>query len=208
MKLPRSFYERPAVDVARDLLGRTLVHVDAGVRRSGRIVETEAYVGAHDLACHASKGRTARTEVMFGRGGHAYVYLIYGMYDCFNVVTDGEGHPSAVLIRALAPLENCLRATDGPGKLCLALAITRAQNKLDLLGDELFVEPSDPPPSRALAKGPRIGVDYSGRWATRHLRFWIRRDPWVSDASAALRKLRAQSNFLAATPRVRRRPNV
>jgi DNA-3-methyladenine glycosylase len=112
------------------------------------------------------------------------------MYDCFNVVTDGEGHPSAVLVRALAPMEHCLRATDGPGKLCRALAITRAQNRLDLRGEELFVESGDPPSPRAIAKGPRIGVDYAGHWAKRHLRFWIRGDPWVSDAPAKLRKLR------------------
>jgi DNA-3-methyladenine glycosylase len=186
----RSFYQRPAIDVARDLLGRTLVHVDRDVRRAGRIVETEAYVGAHDLACHASKGRTARTDVMFGEGGHAYVYLIYGMYDCFNVVTDRAGHPSAVLVRALSPIEGCLRSTDGPGKLCRALGVTRAQNKLDLLGEELFIESGDPPAPRAIAKGPRIGVDYSGHWAKRYLRFWIRGDPWVSDAPAKLRKLR------------------
>lgn len=190
MKLPRSFYERPAIDVARDLLGHTLVHVDRGVRRSGRIVETEAYVGAHDLACHASKGRTARTDVMFGRGGHAYVYLIYGMYDCFNVVTDRRGHPSAVLVRALSPLENCLRTTDGPGKLCRALAITRVHDGLDLRGDELFIERAEAAASRSIAKGPRIGVDYARHWAKRHLRFWIRDDPWVSDAQSALRKTR------------------
>lgn len=190
MKLARSFYERPAIDVARALLGCVLVHVDAGVRRSGRIVETEAYVGAHDLACHAAKGRTPRTDIMFGAGGHAYVYLIYGMYDCFNVVTEREGHPSAVLVRALRPLENCLRDTDGPGKLCRALAITRAQNKLDLLGDEIFIEAGNPADPRSIAKGPRIGVDYSGHWARRHLRFWIKDDPWVSDATTASKKRR------------------
>lgn len=190
MKLPRSFFERPAIDVARDLLGCTLVHLDGAVKRSGRIVETEAYVGANDLACHASKGRTARTDVMFGRGGHAYVYLIYGMYDCFNVVTDREGHPSAVLVRALRPIENCLRTPDGPGKLCRALAITRAQNRLDLRGDELYVQRSGPLSPRAIAKGPRIGVGYASHWARRHLRFWIAGDPWVSDAPAALRRKR------------------
>jgi DNA-3-methyladenine glycosylase len=190
VKLPRSFYRRPAIDVARDLLGRTLVHVDLRTRRAGRIVETEAYVGAHDLACHASKGRTARTDVMFGDGGYAYVYLIYGMYDCFNVVTDRAGHPSAVLVRALCPLEGCLRSTDGPGKLCRALAVTRAQNGLDLRGGELFIESGEPPAPRRIRKGPRIGVEYSGHWAKRHLRFWIDGDPWVSDAPAKLRKLR------------------
>jgi DNA-3-methyladenine glycosylase len=192
VKLPRSFYERPALDVARDLLGHVLVHVDptspGGVRRAGRIVETEAYVGEHDLACHASKGRTARTDVMFGDAGHAYVYLIYGMYSCFNVVTDRAGHASAVLVRALAPLEGTLGDPDGPGKTCRALAITRAHNRLDLTGDELFIEEGSRPAK--IERGPRIGVDYAGDWARRPLRFWVRGEPWVSRVPGALKKLR------------------
>ena len=171
--LPRSFYARPAVEVARDLLGRVLVHQDGRVRRAGRIVETEAYVGPHDLACHASKGRTARTDPMFGEPGHAYVYLVYGMYHCFNVVTDAEGYPAAVLVRAVSPISNCVGKTDGPGKLSRALSIDLALNRADLTDGVLFVERGTPAPPRAIAKGPRIGVDYAGAWTRRHLRFWL-----------------------------------
>ncbi len=187
--LPRTFFARPAVDVARALLGCVLVHEDRGVRRAGTIVETEAYVGPHDLACHASKGRTARTDPMFGPAGHAYVYLIYGMYDCFNVVTDAEGYPSAVLVRALSPLEGCLGDTDGPGKLCRALTITRVHNRADLtIRGSVWIEPG-PPPLRT-KRGPRVGVDYAGHWKNRHLRFWIKDDPWVSGSPAGVRRRR------------------
>ena len=179
-RLGREFYARPAVDVARALLGQTLVHDDAGVRRAGRIVETEAYVSAADRACHAAKGRTARTEVMFGEAGHAYVYLIYGMHECFNVVTDVEGHPAAVLVRALEPLEGCLGKTDGPGKLTRALGITRASNRADLVDGALRVEAGAPIDPREIARGPRVGVGYAGGWARRLLRFWLRGRAWVS----------------------------
>jgi DNA-3-methyladenine glycosylase len=180
--LSRSFYARPAEEVARDLLGRVLVHQDGPVRRAGRIVETEAYIGPHDRACHAYRGRTARTEPMFGHPGYAYVYLIYGMYDCFNVVTDREGHAAAVLVRALAPLQGCEGKTDGPCKLCRALDITRVLNRADLTGPELFVEPGSPVAPRCIGRGPRVGVDYAGVWARRLLRFWVKLDPNVSRA--------------------------
>ena len=191
--LPREFYARPAIVVARALLGRVLVHVDQGVRRAGRIVETEAYVGPHDLACHASKGRTARTEPMFGPPGYAYVYLIYGMYDCFNVVCAREGYPAAVLVRALAPLEGCLGDTDGPGKLCRALQITvRADNRADLCGaSTTFIEPGVPLSPRAIVRGPRIGVGYAGVWSERPLRFLGKDEPWVSGVGAAMKRRRA-----------------
>lgn len=180
VKLAREFYERKTVVVAKELLGKVLVHQDGDVRRAGTIVETEAYVGPHDLACHAAKGRTARTDVMFGHGGVAYVYLIYGMYDCFNVVTEGEGHASAVLVRALAPIENCVGKTDGPGKLCRALRITRAHNRFDLATSTLTIEQGTPVSARKIARGPRIGIDYAGDWVQKPLRFWVRDDPHVS----------------------------
>ncbi|NVJ25239.1 DNA-3-methyladenine glycosylase, partial [Myxococcus sp. AM011] len=133
--LPTSFYARPALVVARDLLGTLLVVVDAaGQRRVGRIVETEAYIGEHDLACHAAKGLTPRTEVMFGPPGRAYMYLIYGMHHCFNVVTDAPGVAAAVLVRAVEPVEGLAakERTDGPGKLCKALGLTLLHNRVEL----------------------------------------------------------------------------
>jgi DNA-3-methyladenine glycosylase len=178
--LPRDFYARKTVTVAKDLLGRILVHEDGGVRRTGVIVETEAYIGPHDLACHASKGRTKRTEVLYGPPGHAYVYLIYGMYDCFNAVTEAEGYPAAVLVRAVAPIEGCVGKTDGPGKLCRAMHITRAVNRFDLTGSAITIEEGRPVSVRKIERGARIGVDYAGEWAHRHLRFWVRDDPHVS----------------------------
>ncbi len=186
--LPRSFYDRDTATVARALLGCALVHLDGDLRRVGRIVETEAYVGAHDLACHASKGRTPRTEVLFGEPGRAYVYLIYGMYDCFNVVTDREGHASAVLVRAVAPIDHCMGDTDGPGKLCRAMRITRAHNRLDLTLPPLWIESGEPPRPGSISRGPRIGVDYAGDWAKEPLRFWLADSPWVSRKSGARRK--------------------
>src|SRR5688572_29107402 len=130
-KLRRPFYDRPAIDVAHDLIGKILVHRlpcddDEGVVARCRIVETEAYVGPHDLACHASKGRTGRTEVMFGPPGHAYVYLIYGMYRMLNVVTSGVGDAQAVLIRAAEPLRGWDADLSGPGRLARALKLTGA----------------------------------------------------------------------------------
>ncbi|MBX5480786.1 MAG: DNA-3-methyladenine glycosylase [Myxococcaceae bacterium] len=181
-RLPLPFYARPALEVAPDLLGKVLVHQSGRVRRAGRIVETEAYIGEHDLACHASKGRTKRTDVLFGPPGHAYVYLIYGMYDCFNVVVEPEGVAAAVLVRGLEPLEGIgpHHKTNGPGKLCRAMHITRAHNRMDLRGDHLFIEDAPPVPSELIATGPRIGVEYSGEWADKPFRFWIRDNPWVS----------------------------
>ena len=116
-KLPRAFYDRDTVLVAKDLLGMHLVHKSAEFERIGRIVEVEAYLGPHDLAAHSSKGLTERTKVMFGPPGHAYVYLIYGMYYCMNVVTERDGHAAAVLLRALEPVKNVVGRTQGPGLL-------------------------------------------------------------------------------------------
>src|ERR1700694_4630775 len=117
-KLPRKLYDRDTVLVAQELLGKHLVHVVDGVERVGRIVETEAYLGPHDLAAHSAKGLTNRTRVMFGPPGHAYVYLIYGMHWCMNVVTEKEGQAAAVLLRALEPVKNIETRTQGPALLC------------------------------------------------------------------------------------------
>ena len=178
--LPRAFYDRDTVAVAKDLLGKHLVHVSRGVERIGRIVEVEAYLGPHDLASHSSRGLTARTTVMFGPPGHAYVYLVYGIHCCMNVVTDREGHASAVLIRAVEPVKNTEGSTRGPGRLCKAMHIDRRLNGRDLVGDDFFI--ADPPDAGTprIVNRPRVGVDYAGRWARRHLRFYIRGNPFVS----------------------------
>jgi DNA-3-methyladenine glycosylase len=180
MKLPREFYARGAVPVARALLGKHLVHVVDGKRRVGRIVETEAYLGPHDLASHSSRGRTRRTEVMFGPAGHAYIYLIYGLYWNMNVVCARPGVAAAVLIRALEPVENLDPHTRGPGLLCRAMGIDKTRYGCDLCGEELFIE--QPAASRRFStvRTTRIGVDYAGPWAERRLRFFIKGNPYVS----------------------------
>jgi DNA-3-methyladenine glycosylase len=180
VKLPRSFYDRPTLDVARELLGTVLVHNRRGVRTSGIIVEVEAYIGESDPACHAAPGPTRRNEPLYGIPGHAYVYLNYGIHYMVNVVTEAHGSPAAVLIRALDPLEGIdvmrrrrrretkgrkARPLDlpphelcrGPGNLTMAMGITLAQNRLDLLGDQLYVEDRGIR-VRPIAWGPRIGI--------------------------------------------------
>lgn len=174
--LPRALADGAADEVARALLGQLLVRVHRGGVRAGRIVEVEAYLGPHDLACHSSKGRTARTEVMFGPPGHAYVFLVYGMHHCVNVVT---GHGAAVLLRALEPVAGLDgRRTDGPGRLTRALGITRAHDAHPLDAPPLYL--AQGAPVTRVAAGPRIGVDYAGAWAKRRLRFWERGNPYVS----------------------------
>jgi len=192
VKLPRSFYAQSTLQVARQLLGKYLVRRHPDGKTVGRIVETEAYVGPHDLACHAAKGRTARTEVMFGPPGHAYVYFIYGVYYCLNIVTEEVGHASAVLIRALEPVEGIelmqqRRGTQklhslasGPGKLCLAMAIDKTLNGVDMCrGNILYVEDRGEPRPKIVAR-PRIGVDYAGKWKDKPWRFLIRGSEFVS----------------------------
>ena len=176
--LPHSFYERPARVVARALLGKVLVHDG----RAGRIVETEAYVGAHDLACHASRGRTARTSILWGPPGRAYVYFIYGMHWCFNAVTGRQGRPAAVLVRGLEPVGgfDAPVRLDGPGRLCRALGITGAQNGADLEVSGLRILDAPAVRGREVERGPRVGVDYAGDWAARPLRFWVRGSAGVS----------------------------
>ena len=180
LKLPRSFYDRDTALVARELLGKHLVRVWRGVERIGRIVEVEAYLGPHDLAAHSSRGLTARTKVMFGPPGRAYVYFIYGMYYCMNVVTEHEGHGSAILLRAIEPVRNVEGRTQGPGLLCKAMRIDKRLNAHDLLSDDLYIAAAPDAGAVAIAKGPRIGVAYARHWARRHLRFYIKDNPFVS----------------------------
>ena len=178
--LEREFYLQRTLSVARALIGMHLVHrVGSGSRR-GRIVETEAYLGPQDRAAHSSRGRTPRTEVMFGPPGHAYVYLIYGMWHCLNVVTGPPGVPHAVLLRALEPLEGLTARASGPGLLCRALGIDRLANGLDLCGSQLWIEPPPLPRSVRIARSARIGVEYAGEWAARPWRFFDRDSPFVS----------------------------
>ena len=178
-KLPRDFYDRNASAVARDLLGKCLVHRTKEGERIGRIVEVEAYLGPHDRAAHSSRGLTARTRVMFGPPGHAYVYLIYGMYQCMNVVTEAEGKASAVLLRAVEPVRNVTGRTQGPGLLCRAMAIDARLNGHDLLSPDFHIA-DDGVRVSAIVKRQRIGVDYAGHWAKRLLRFYIRGNPFIS----------------------------
>ena len=183
-KLPREFYDRKTIAVARDLLGKWLVHVSDGVERIGKIVETEAYLGPHDLAAHSARGFTPRTKIMFGPPGFAYVYFIYGMYFCMNVVTEREGHASAVLLRAIEPVKNVPEQGCGPGLLCRAMNIDRRLNGHDLLSDDFYVaNPADVEIFKTV-KGPRIGVDYAKHWARRHLRFYIKGNLCVSQIKA------------------------
>ena len=188
--LPRRFYERPALAVARDLLGKALVHRGPWGIRAARIVETEAYIGEEDLACHAARGRTARTEVMFGPGGHAYVYFVYGMHFCFNVVTGRAGTAAAVLVRGVEPMEGIPAGArlDGPARLTRVLGIARAENGLDLTGSALSIVEGPHPPRGSVRHGPRIGVDYAGRWARRPFRFWVEGSPGVSRPPRAGRR--------------------
>ncbi|GMV43675.1 MAG: putative 3-methyladenine DNA glycosylase [Myxococcales bacterium] len=179
MKPERAFYEQDPLVVARELLGMVLVHRVDGAERAGRIVETEAYRGEEDLACHASAGRTRRNAPMYGPAGHAYVYFIYGMHEMFNVVTWPEGMPSAVLVRALEPVAG-VSGTHGPGRLTRAMGIDRSCNGEDLRGDRLFILVGQRVGDDAVEQTPRIGVDYAGEWAALPWRFCVRGSAHVS----------------------------
>ena len=179
-KLPRTFYDRDTITVAKELLGKYLVHVANGVERIGKIVEVEAYLGPHDLASHTAKGRTERTKIMFGPPGHVYIYLIYGMYYCMNVVTEGEGHGTAVLLRAIEPIKNIEGRTQGPGLLCKALNLNKRYNAHDLLSDDLYIAQPSETETITIVKKARIGVAYARHWAKRLLRFYIKNNSYVS----------------------------
>ena len=184
VKLARDFYEQPTVQVAQQLLGKYLVRVHPDGVTAGMILETEAYVGLEDKACHASRGLTRRNAVMFGPAGFAYVYVIYGMHHCLNAVTEPEAYPAAVLIRALQPCEGLelMRArrqkqdvhllANGPGNLCQAFGIERGLNGIDLCGDVLFVEDRGSSPADVVAT-TRVGIEYAGPWKDMPWRFYI-----------------------------------
>ncbi len=186
--LPYSFYDRPVVQVARELLGKRLVRCWDDRRVSGIIIETEAYDGMQDLACHARVGKTKRNQVMFGKAGHAYVYFTYGMHWCLNVVTGEIGYPAAVLIRALTPIEGLeiiaqnrgkverKNWTNGPAKLTQAFQINRQQNGIDLTGqkDHLWVEDGEEIADQFVQVGPRVGIDSTPEpWRSMPWRFQI-----------------------------------
>ena len=174
--LPREFYERPTIEVAPDLLGKILVHG----RTAGVIVETEAYLGGEDLAAHSARGVTPRTKVIFGPPGHAHVYFIYGMYECLNLVAEPEGKAGCVLIRALEPvcgIRTMFRRrpaarkledlASGPGKLTLAMGITRSQNGRDVTRGKLVVRKWKQEPPIEIAVTPRIGITKCADWPLR-----------------------------------------
>jgi DNA-3-methyladenine glycosylase len=187
----RAWFDRSALDVAPELLGKALVHEAPEGRVAGHIVEVEAYLGPEDLAAHSARGRTARNAVMFGPPGHLYVYFIYGMHHCMNVVCGPDTKPEAVLIRALAISEGeelararrgaivpKARLAAGPGNVARALGVDRSFNGADLLAGPVRIE--DGPMPKQIEARPRIGVAYSGEWAARRLRFVVPGDPHLS----------------------------
>jgi DNA-3-methyladenine glycosylase len=196
--LPREFFARDTLTVARDLLEQRLVRVLDGERLSGVIVECEAYIGQGDTACHASRGRTPRNEVMFGPPGFAYVYFTYGMHWMLNVVTEEKGFPAAVLLRAIQPLEGIetMRAlrqakgrprtdrelTSGPARLTQALAIDKTFSGADLaMGEQLWLEAGESVPDGQIERGPRIGISYAtDKDRLAPWRFWVRDNPYIS----------------------------
>ncbi len=199
--LPRRFYARATEDVARDLLGCILECRTRDGVASGRIIETEAYLGEHDLACHAAAGHTARTAPLYGPPGTSYVYFIYGMHWCFNAVTRDEGLPSAVLVRAIEPLEGvelmrrrrgaARRDRDlanGPGKLCAALGIDRRHNALSLQRPPVTIRDGARVPASQVLVTPRIGISLSADWP---LRWLVADNPYVSKTPTHFPRFRA-----------------
>jgi DNA-3-methyladenine glycosylase len=185
MILPRKFYNRPTLTVARELIGARLVRILQGQKLAGLITETEAYISQKDLACHAKAGVTPRTRVMFGEAGHAYVYFTYGNHWMLNAVTEREGFPAAVLIRAIQPVEGVDlmmerrngRDTFGPGKLCQAMGITKSENGIDLTETNggLWIEPGFTVPNSYVTKGPRVGLNNTPEpWLSKPWRFLVK----------------------------------
>lgn len=185
--LSRPYFHRPTLSVARSLVGKYLVRENGRDTIVGKIIEVEAYVGPQDRACHAAKGRTQRTEVLFGPPGISYVYLIYGMYHCLNVVTERDGFPAAVLIRAI---EVDGELVDGPGRLCRALGIDRTLNRVDMtIGKGLWFEDRGGRIlSRHVGAHPRIGVEYAGVWARKPWRFRLHSESTPSLRASGVRR--------------------
>ena len=195
--LSRDFFAQPTLSVARGLLGALLVHELPRGRLIGRVVETEAYVGPDDRGSHAFRGRTGRTRPMFGPPGYAYVYLIYGIHHCLNVVTEQEDFPAAVLLRAVEAVEGLAGPASGPGLLCRALSVDLRHNGLDLVEPPLyFLPPAAPVDPEQVTSGPRVGIDYAGPWAALPWRFWIADSPAVSRARRG-RQPRARRDQIA-----------
>jgi len=186
----RAWFDRPSAEVARDLLGSVLIHASPEGTVAGRVVEVEAYQGPEDLAAHSSHGRTPRNAVMFGLPGYLYVYFVYGIHHCINVVCGPDAKPEAVLIRAVALTEGlelararrgdvpARRLASGPGNVARAFGIDRSLNGADLLSGPVRLAFGSQPD--AIVARPRIGVDYAGDWAERPLRFLVRDEPHVS----------------------------
>ncbi len=184
MVLPRKFYNRPTLTVARELIGARLVRILDGIKLVGLITETEAYIGEEDLGCHAKAGRTPRTVVMYGPPGYAYVYFTYGNHWMLNTVTERENFPAAVLIRAIQPVEGVEvmskrrngRDTFGPGKLTQAMGITKKENEVDLTeaNDNLWIEAGIFVPDRSVTIGPRVGLNTVPEpWFSKPWRFLV-----------------------------------
>jgi DNA-3-methyladenine glycosylase len=187
-RLPPAFFDRDTRIVARALLGKLLVHQDGRVRRAARIVETEAYHGTRDRASHARAGPTPRAAVMFGPPGRAYVYRVYGLHHCMNVVTGPAGFPAAVLVRAAEPVEGCLHSTRGPGNLCRALRIEATLHTgSDLATGPVWIEDAPRPRARVI-RTPRVGVAFAGDWARRPWRYLLAGNAWVSGPRIPLRQ--------------------
>lgn len=190
--LPRSFYQQDGLQLARTLLGKVLLRRVGDQFTAGRIVETEAYLGEQDPAAHSYKGNTQRTRIQFGPGGYAYVYLIYGMHCCMNIVAAPEGVPHVVLLRALEPVvgldwmeqrrhtHRTANLCSGPGKLCQAMAIDRSCYGMDLLGEELWLEDAPAVPEEQVAVSKRIHIDYAGKAADWPYRFCVADSPYLS----------------------------
>lgn len=200
-KLPREFYNRPTLEVSKDLLGKYLVHQIGGNKYMAKIVEVEAYIGDIDKACHAYNNKvTPRTKVLYKLPGTAYVYLIYGMYYCFNIVTEEEGRAAAVLIRAVEPIEGIekmvenrykktikeinkkqiFNLTSGPGKLCMAMNITKENNKMDLCGDDIYITEGREKEKIGIITTKRINIDYAEEAVDFPWRFYIKDNPYIS----------------------------